>query len=246
MYTDTLCLDILHYRLIRSARQRKRAQKEDFDKQLIQLDKKRDSLWQAKQSLPMVPLKEPYQKGWKRSFILRADVAESNKAALYAGILEKINTTQYHHDKSFKKKRRRRGKRVYEPIPQLLRAISERYWRNNRFQLTEYEKACFEPQINWTANGKAYEINFVFSEPWRYMLQVQPHMITEVRMRDIKLEGEIQLLDNYIDNRQLNHKMRKLTNGRSQNRWKRLEEKAKEKNPYKNKAFRTILDECII
>lgn len=248
MYTDTLCPDVLYYRL-RSARQRKRAQKEDFDKQLIQLDEKRESLWDARHSLPMVPLKEPYQKGWKRSFILRADIAKSDSAAFYSGILEKINSTQYHHNKSFTKKRRRHGKRVYEPIPQLLKFISEWEWSNGKLKLTEEEKACFDPEIFWVhkrANVNIAEIRFVFRDAWRYVLQVQPNMITQVKMKDAKLEQEVKLLDNYIENNQLRYRMHKLTNGRSQNKWKRLEEKVKGKDLNKNKAFHTILEECII
>jgi hypothetical protein len=43
-----------------------------------------------------VPLEPPVQRGWKRTFVLRADVASSAKAVFYQGILDKINRVDYH------------------------------------------------------------------------------------------------------------------------------------------------------
>jgi len=59
--------EILSYRL-RSARNKKRAQYEDFHKQLVQLGKERRALWVQKQNLGWEPLVPPVQKGWKRVF----------------------------------------------------------------------------------------------------------------------------------------------------------------------------------
>ncbi|MGY3212657.1 hypothetical protein ACVW2L_001710 [Mucilaginibacter sp. HD30] len=58
-------------RCIKSARRKRRLVKTDRDKQLIQLDKRRDELWEQKTLLPMVTLEHPYQCGWKRFFVLR-------------------------------------------------------------------------------------------------------------------------------------------------------------------------------
>ena len=76
MHTNNGQLYALSYRL-RSARDKKRSQKEDFEKRLIQLDQEEDRLRAEKHKLPWVPLSEPYQKGWKRYFILREDVKRS-------------------------------------------------------------------------------------------------------------------------------------------------------------------------
>ena len=70
------------YRL-KSARQKRRLVKKDRDKQLIQLDKHQNLLWKQKRELPMIPLEHPYQKGWKRFFVLRKDVQQSAKAVFY-------------------------------------------------------------------------------------------------------------------------------------------------------------------
>jgi len=59
----------------------------------------------------MVQLEEPYQRGWKRSFILREDVARCHAAEFYAILLAKINTETYSTNKGFTHKKRRRGKK---------------------------------------------------------------------------------------------------------------------------------------
>jgi len=64
-------------RCIKSARRKRRLVKTDRDKQLIQLDKRRDELWEQKKLLPMVALEHPYQRGWQRFFVLRDDVKHS-------------------------------------------------------------------------------------------------------------------------------------------------------------------------
>lgn len=73
-------------------RQKKRMQYEDFDKQLISLDKKRDDLQELKRNLGWEPLIPPVQKGWKRFFVLRDDVERSKHAEFFQNILKKINT----------------------------------------------------------------------------------------------------------------------------------------------------------
>ena len=103
--------DLLSYKL-KTARQKKRLQKEDFDKRLIQIHKQEETLWNNRRKLPMVPLEQPYQKGWKRFFVLREDVRRCNKAAFYQQLLDKINTVQYSNDKNFKAKKNRSSKKT--------------------------------------------------------------------------------------------------------------------------------------
>src|SRR4029078_1937661 len=92
--------DILCYRL-RTARQKKRMQYKDFDKQLIQLyQEERELYWQIRE-LGCVPLIPPFQRGWKRSFVLRDDVARSPQAKFFQNILDKINTRDWSYRKDF-------------------------------------------------------------------------------------------------------------------------------------------------
>ena len=69
--------DYIQCSRLKTKRQKKRLVKEDFEKQLIQLNKLQDELWEKKRCLPLVPLAMPYQKGWQRYFVLREDIARS-------------------------------------------------------------------------------------------------------------------------------------------------------------------------
>ena len=77
--------EILSYRL-RTARQKKRMQYEDFDKQLIQLHEEESALRSQKRNLGWEPLIPPVQKGWKRFFVLRDDVARGGRRVAEEGL----------------------------------------------------------------------------------------------------------------------------------------------------------------
>ncbi len=237
--------DLLHFKL-KSKRQKGRLLKTDRDKQLIRLNKREDELWDNKENLPMVPLEDPYQKGWKRTFVLRDDVSRSNMASFYQTLLEKINTIEYSKNKAFKVRvrRRRKRKKVYEDVPQFLRHYNYYEWHSAKLKLTDDEKVHFHPEQFWSESLKCFYVLYLFNDPWRYTLQISPRIITEVKMLDNVLEQEMAELDNYINRNCLRPRISLLTNGRGYNKWKDTSSpKPKHVDPYKNKPFHSILNE---
>lgn len=204
---------------LKSARRKKRLVKKDRDKQLIQLDKLHNSLRKERQNLPMIPLEHPYQKGWKRLFVLRKDVQKGPQAEFYQGILKKINDVKYHYDKSFKVKKHRRGRFQYLQRPQTLREITQQEWETNRLKLSDAEKHFFYQKEEWNDNRRCIVISYAFIEPWRFELKVEPHIIYEVKMHDEVLEQEIKAIDNRIKENGLWPKIHRLTNGRRYRHW---------------------------
>jgi hypothetical protein len=218
---------------IKSARRKRRLVKNDRDKQLIQLDKRRAELRQQKRNLPMVPLEHPYQQGWKRLFVLRDDIKRGPLAEFYEAMLKKINTVQYHHDRSFKFKKRRKKRYGYKMLKQELREIDRYDWDNNRLKLSESEQACFT-RVSFVNSYRKSDIKYVFTEPWRFVLKVMPHMVTQVKLHDVSLQQEIAVLDNHIENNFYEPRMHRLTNGRYY-RWKdEFDEQPKYINKLKN------------
>lgn len=208
-----LPLDALPYKL-KTARQKKRLQKEDSDKQLIQIIKKRAQYWKEKQNLPWIPLEIPYQRGWKRHFVLREDVKRSPMADFYESLLKRINTVQHSADRSFKTRRRRRRRKAKEEKKQILQEFPEWQWEQERYHgLTALEKAHFHLYEKWDKQRKNIQLYYRFNEPWRYVLKIVPHMITHVKMVDEILESKIQRLDNYICNYHLEPRIAKLKGG---------------------------------
>jgi hypothetical protein len=232
------------YYQLKTARQKKRLLRKDRDKQLLRLDRRQNELYLLRRALPMIPLAEPYQRGWKRTFVLREDVARSGKANFYAALLPKINTTMYSPDKSFKRKskRRKNRKRQYEERQQLLREFYTREWMHN-CKLSPEEKAHFYPKECRSRDGKTMTIKYVFAEPWRFVLRISPRMITHAKMHDEVLEQEIRQVANYIDKHHLSPRIMKLTRGQS---WRSYwsAENGKYKNPFKNKPLYRILEEA--
>ncbi len=208
------------YCKIKTARQKKRLQKKDFEKRLIRLYRLRKKLALQRWNLPMVPLESPYQKGWKRSYVLREDVARSRYAAFYQTLLDKINTVVYHHDKRFKLSKKKKRKRIDVDVPQTLLEFYEHDWKSPRNKLTEAERILFYPKTVICPQSKRAVTQYVFGEAWRYVLRVRPHMITQVKMIDEALEQEIQRLDNHIANHNLEHRINKLVDGTCYTWWR--------------------------
>ncbi|MGG9964749.1 hypothetical protein [Ferruginibacter sp. SUN106] len=230
--------DILSYRL-RTARQKKRMQYEDFDKQLIQLDKEETLLYRQQRNLGWEPLHPPVQKGWVRFFVLREDVARSRYATFFEGILNKINSYDYSWRKDFKKKKRRRGRKRYEVKPQYLLKPYE--YEFVKMEFSEIEKTFFREvwELDWRKQPvKRYE----FTEAWRFVLKVKPNMIDKVRIKDAELESKMSIIDNYLDRNDYRKRQCKLLRGYYKYKhWVKLEQ-YDEVDPYKNKSLLQILE----
>lgn len=203
---------------IKSVRQKRRLVKTDRDKQLIKLDKRRTELWQQKKLLPLIPLEHPYQRGWKRFFILRTDVKHSSRMMFYETLLAKINTVEYHEDKEFKRKKRRKKRYGYVMKQQLLHEFSAYSWHANKMNLTEDEKACFTCVETFDVKARCVDIKYVFTEPWRYKLKVEPRMVTHIKLMDLDIERELSYIRDHIDNHNLAPRINLLTRGRGY-RW---------------------------
>lgn len=229
------------YCKIKSARQKKRLTKKDSDRQLFRMYKLEESLYQKRRTLPLVPLEEPYQRGWKRTFKLREDVAGSKQADFYQDLLKKINTVDYSHNKGFTKKKRRKGKKIYEVRPQYLREFYTWEWVHSKCKLTDAEKAYFSIKEYWCNQQKMVILKYVFTEPWRYVLQVRPNMVTHTKMVDEVLESAIQQLENQIEKKHLRPVMDRLVHGACY--WPRRNmPNERERNPLKNKPLYKILE----
>lgn len=231
--------DILCYRL-RTARQRKRMQYKDFDKQLIQLHKKENELYRQHRNLGWEPLLPPVQKGWIRHFVLRDDVAKSRYGEFFEAILKKINTYEYDWKKDFKRKKRKRGRKIYVVKPQYLLRPYE--YQFQRIEFTEIERQFFTEVWEMDSKRQLFK-RYEFTEPWRFVLRIRANMIDRIRIKDALLESEIRVLINYLERNDLRGKQTKLLYG-NWKRWSTNKEfkKYNEINRYKNKSLIQILD----
>lgn len=233
----------------KSKRRKKRVVKEDFEKQLIQLNKLEKELWKQRNNLPWIPIEEPYQKGWQRNFKLRIDVAKSAESEFYVSLLEKINTWQFCSEKSFTRRKSKRRKNASFKQVQKLKEFSETEWNLNKMELSEREKVHFTRHERWSDVFQRHRIHYTFNEPWRYVLQVKPYMITHKRMLDSDLESKIKLIQNYTSNNNLRGKIHRLVKGQRYNWGYFQSENPREISPLKNKSlhifYQQYVDEII-
>jgi hypothetical protein len=230
--------DILCYG-IRTARQKKRMQYEDFDKQLIQLHKEEKALRKQQRNLGWEHLIPPVQKGWKRFFVLREDVARDKQSVFFENILKKINTCDYSWRKDFKKRKRKYGRKVYVVKPQsLLKPCASEF---SKMEFSEKEKQLFYEV--WEMDFRRQLVKkFVFAEPWRFVLRIQPNMIDKVRKIDAVIEARLKEIDDYLERNDWRKKQCKLVHGYYKwGGWKE-HEKYNEKSMFKNKSLYQILD----
>jgi hypothetical protein len=233
--------DILCYRL-RTARQKKRMQYEDFDKHLIQLHKTQLMLRNKKRNLGWEPLVPPVQKGWKRLFVLREDVARSKHADFFQEILNKINTYDWSHRKDFMIKRRRFGRKIYVVKGQRVLEPKEHHFRKLSF--SEKEQQLFHEEYRTERWSKKPVKRYVFVEPWRFVLRIRPNMIDKVRIKDAELESQITQLDNFLEKNDWEKRMHRLLFGNYKYKWWKWKELEKfdETFSYKTKSLIQLLD----
>lgn len=230
--------DILCYRL-RSARQKKRMQYKDFEKRLVQLDREEKELYRRRKNLGWVPLVPPVQKGWKRFFVLRDDVAKSKDADFFRGILDRINTYDWSHRKNFLVRRRRQGKKVYAVKSQKLKEPWPEEFAKMGFG--EKELKYFDVERRLSHRGH-YHVVFVFNQPWRFVLKVRPNMITKTRERDEVLEARLKAIGNFLVRNDWKWTQMRLMYGSC--KWRHFEDKIKHDEEYlfKNWPLERILD----
>lgn len=219
---------------MKSARRKKQLVKKDRDKRLIALWRRYSKLSKYKWSLPFVEIEQPYQRGWKRYFVLHDDLRYNPRKDFFEALLEKINTVEYHHDQDFKFKKRKKKRSGYEYKRQFLREFASYEWIDNKMKLTEEEQAYFMKVETYNVYAKRTSISYVFTEPWRYKLKVAPHFVTHARKLDIEIERELAFVNNHINKNFLWPRIDRLTSGKGYRGNRFLDEKPKYKNRFKN------------
>jgi hypothetical protein len=222
---------------LRSAREKKRFVKLDFTKQLLRLERERRLLREQQRQLGFEPLVPPVQKGYKRLFVLRDEVARSPRAEFFCGILDKINTVQYSDTREFSRKKRHRGRKIRVACTQELRPVYAHEWQ--RFDFTPAQAFYFTETMELSA-GREWRKVYRFVEPWRFRLQIVPNLSTRVRIKDTGLEKRLHEINDYLERNFLERKLQRLLYGHCGSYYAGV--KIKEAHPFQNKPLPRILE----
>ncbi|WP_346316671.1 hypothetical protein [Chitinophaga sp. YIM B06452] len=219
---------------IRSPRAKKRALREDREKQLLKLERELHQISTLQHNMGYVPLDPPLQRGWKRTFVLRADVAASAKVAFYQGILDKINVTEYHHDRKFMVTKRVKGRKV--KVVKELRLPELWTWHWDQCRFSEKEQKEFDLEQRFETNGRLC-YKYVFRDKWRFVPKVMPNMITQVRLQSIELERREAWIENHFRYNDSRNTLRRL-----QGRRRRFVQPTRQQMQLKNEAPKNTLE----
>jgi hypothetical protein len=230
-------VNLLWHDRMKSARRKKRLQKEDLEKKLIVLNKEYKQLIVQIRNLGYKPLIPPVQKGWKRFFVLREDVRRSPRAEFFEVLLKKINTEQFSDKKQFKVRQRKRGKKIYVDRIQELQSFSEYGLRE--LKLSDAQAFYFTETLVMNQRREWCK-EFVFNEPWRFVQKIVPNMITLLQIKDPLLEQRESEISYYLDNTIRRGKLNKLIGCRKYKAYKIVE---KYPDPLLNKPLYDIISE---
>ncbi len=236
--------DILCYK-IKSKRRKIRDQKKGEEKRLIRLNKEWEQIRHQQRNLGYVDLIPPIVRGWKRYFILREDVARSRQAIFYQKILDKINTVQHSYRKDFKKKKRKRGKKIWVEEAQRLAELEDYLFIKQKF--TEKEASLFEEKyisIGYFRYKKLVKV-FVFKEPWRFVLRVRPNLITKVKAVDVELKKRQNEIYDYLSWNGKTGMFYRLINGSYKDGWGKYNKKWNDFRIYKGQFKQQSLQQLL-
>jgi UDP-2,3-diacylglucosamine pyrophosphatase LpxH len=229
--TDILCYPI------RTERQKKRMQYEDFDKHLIALDKKESVLHGDCRRPEYEPLIPSVQRGWKRFFVLRDDIARGADAQFFENILKKINTQKIYWRKDFKVKKRKFGRKIY--VVQTQELFKPDAYEFSKFKFTEKERTFFDAEFSYDKWHGKFIKRYVFNEPWRFVLRIRPNMIDKQKKIDAEKEARLKEIGNYIRGNNFDKRLHRMIYGHYQHKTWGMPAKG---NPFKNKSFGDIID----
>lgn len=211
--------DNLLFHRLRSLKSRKRISRKDVEKQIRKKYKRSRELWETRRKIPLVPLENPYQKGFVRFFVVRDDVKRTKDGNFFEGILAKINSYMYSETRKFLKKKRKFGRKIYVPRDQKLDRLLPYQWNDPKLGLTTREKQYFLKREEYDPLRKRHNTYYEFIEPWRFTLRVKPYMITHYKPLNSELEKEYAELESYLNQGKIKGIIQTTINGKSYS-WK--------------------------
>lgn len=154
-----------------------------------------DRLHKAKWNSPIIPLEEPYQRGWTRRYKLRDDATRRDDAQRLKYVLKLINTVQFSRDgikwPSFNG----------VEIPQALKVIPEKVFEGMKLSpaITKYflhghytEQSLYSSRI---VVGYAVHYKYKFY----FVYDIQPNIVTHTRVIMPEVESRLSELYSVLE-----------------------------------------------
>jgi hypothetical protein len=203
------------------------------EKVTLQLYREQEKLYHDKWVKPSIKLDKPYQKGWKRYFKVREDVARGPLGKIAEKILSVINRIDYSSREDFMKKGRKSKK--YEPIKLGVGVIDAREWEKKKYPAS-WKKYFRLYESKW---GQLY---YQFQFSWWFTEIIEKHMITHYYEADAEIDSRIAEINKVIEHNKLDAVYMGMKKGRNLDEWDLSLERKKERNKLAKKEMKKVLN----
>jgi hypothetical protein len=162
------------------------------DKQVIAAVREYHALTQRRYTITR--LHQPYQRGWRRHYVLGERALHHPDRTMLESILEVIGSTKLHHSRTFQH-RRGRSRKLCE-IEQPLRPIPVHEWQHKRFPDAWFRFFRYQLLLEWNGHWQPY---WVFDQPSLYRLKVVRNWIEFIRQIDPAIESRLSELERWLE-----------------------------------------------
>lgn len=151
----------------------------------------------------LVPLPKPIRRGWVRYYIVRPDIAKSNRGAILNKILSIVQSPAVCDNKQFVTNRDEDGNRIHKkresrPIHQEPKWLSQKEFEEQiapNEQMIQYF-SLVEKTRRWGGPIKVY----VFNRPWMFSFKIKPHFVTHGYYLNTELISEYEYINDKLWN----------------------------------------------
>jgi len=182
------------------------------DKQVIAVVREYNALSKKRYTITRLP--QPYQRGWRRFYVLSERALLHPERAMLELILKVIDNTVVHHSRVFQCRRGR--SRALCEIEQPLKPIPIHEWRRLRCPDEWFRFFRYELLLEWNGHWQPY---WVFDQPSLYRLKIGRNWIEHIRQIDPAMEKRLSELERWLENHRGWERYGRLKGHRQSYRW---------------------------
>jgi hypothetical protein len=163
------------------------------DKELLRLEREHDQLRRALSLAPVVPLVEPYQRGWTKTYVLRDDIRRRIDVAVFRTVLAAVNQRIWSREPDFILP----DGQTYRLRPRIILPLE---WKRLPWPASHRRLFTYGPWEEELLPRRSYRrrrlvVGFSIRNPWWLEEDVQPWMITHQRVELPEVRRRIAEID---------------------------------------------------
>lgn len=164
------------------------------DKEFLRLEREYNQLHRALNDAPVVPLDEPYQRGWSKTYVLREDIRRRADVAVFRTVLAAVNRRIWSRERDFIQP----DGQIYRLRPRIILPLewNRLPWPTSHRRLFTYGPWEDEfPPRRLFRRRRRLVVGYSIRNPWWLEDVVEPWMITHQRVELPEVRRRIAEID---------------------------------------------------